>query len=162
MHAGIGCGGIHEERGCLETRLRRFFPTSDFLVEDALIEFHSLERAATADDTAQQGQAAQPSGDWPRAAALWRRAAEATGDAGERARHLKLAAWCDDMAVLSMKRKTKPKDATSSRQTPPHAAFLVGRVSVQPPVLFATCANVGDVVASRAESASSASAAGHV
>lgn len=32
-----------KERGCVLTRYRRNFPASEFLVEDALIEFHALE-----------------------------------------------------------------------------------------------------------------------
>lgn len=59
-----------------------------------------MTRTLTHDDLASQAQAAQRVGDWPRAAALWRRATEATGDAGQRQRCAKQAAWCDDMAVL--------------------------------------------------------------
>jgi hypothetical protein len=32
-----------KERGCLEARYRRLFPTSAFFVEDALLEYHALE-----------------------------------------------------------------------------------------------------------------------
>ncbi|MFQ5732124.1 MAG: hypothetical protein ACE5KM_09220 [Planctomycetaceae bacterium] len=35
-----------KERGCVVTRLRRNFPASDVLYEDALIEFHALEANA--------------------------------------------------------------------------------------------------------------------
>lgn len=35
-----------KERGCVVTRFRRNFPASDFLVEDALLEFHALEANA--------------------------------------------------------------------------------------------------------------------
>ena len=49
---------------------------------------------------ANQAQAAQQTNDWMRAATLWRQAADATDDSGERERCEKLAAWCDDMAAL--------------------------------------------------------------
>ena len=49
---------------------------------------------------AHQAQAAQQTNDWMRAAILWRQAAEATDDSGERERCEKLATWCDDMAAL--------------------------------------------------------------
>ena len=52
------------------------------------------------DDLANQAQAAQQTNDWIRAAILWRQAAEATEDFGERERCEKLATWCDDMAAL--------------------------------------------------------------
>jgi len=91
-----------KERGCLEARHRRLFPTTDFFVEDALIEYHALEHGATAgQDLANQAQAAQRANDWPRAAALWRQAAEATDDAGQRDHYAKQAAWCDDMSALA-------------------------------------------------------------
>lgn len=32
-----------KERGCVVVRRRRCYPASDFLLEDALIEFHALE-----------------------------------------------------------------------------------------------------------------------
>lgn len=32
-----------KERGCVETRGRRNYPASNFLLEDALIEFHALQ-----------------------------------------------------------------------------------------------------------------------
>jgi hypothetical protein len=51
-------------------------------------------------DLANQAQAAQQTNDWMRAAILWRQAAEATDDSGERERCEKLANWCDDMAAL--------------------------------------------------------------
>jgi hypothetical protein len=36
-----------KERGCLEIRYRRMFPTSTFFFEDALVEYHALEHGAS-------------------------------------------------------------------------------------------------------------------
>jgi hypothetical protein len=33
----------HTERGCVTVRHRRCYPASNFLVEDALLEFHTLD-----------------------------------------------------------------------------------------------------------------------
>lgn len=90
-----------KERGCLDARHRRLFPTSAFFVEDALLEYHALEHKATAsDNAASQAQAAQRASDWPRAAALWRQAADTCDDERERHGYLKQAAWCEDMNAL--------------------------------------------------------------
>jgi len=89
-----------KERGCLEARYRRLFPTSAVFVEDALLEYHALEHEATDDDTANQAQAAQRADEWPRAAALWRQAADTCDDERQRHGYLKQAAWCDDMNSL--------------------------------------------------------------
>jgi hypothetical protein len=44
-----------KERGCLAVRHRRMFPTSEFFLEDAMIEFCALEhQAAPGDDLAGQ------------------------------------------------------------------------------------------------------------
>jgi hypothetical protein len=37
-----------KERGCVTVRFRRCFPASDFLFEDAMVEFHALEHGASA------------------------------------------------------------------------------------------------------------------
>jgi len=90
-----------KERGCLDARHRRLFPTSDYFGEDALLEYHALEHEATAgDDVASQAQAAQRAGDWSRAAALWRQAADTCDDEQQRHGCLKQAAWCEDMNAL--------------------------------------------------------------
>lgn len=88
-----------KERGCLEVRQRRMFPTSRFFFEDAMTEYHALEHV-TSDTLAVQAADAQREGNWRRAAAIWREAAEATDDAKQAEWFAKQAAWCDDMAVL--------------------------------------------------------------
>ena len=87
-----------KDRGCIDVRHRRMFPTSGCFVEDALIEFHALQHAGQ--DFAGQAERAQVASAWPQAAALWRQAAEASGDAAQREHYLKQAAWCDDMDAL--------------------------------------------------------------
>jgi hypothetical protein len=87
-----------KDRGCIDVRHRRMFPTSGCFVEDALVEFHALQHAGR--DFASEAQQAQAANAWPTAVALWRQVAEASGDAAERERCLKQAAWCDDMAAL--------------------------------------------------------------
>jgi hypothetical protein len=91
-----------KERGCVIVRHRRFFPTSGFLFEDTMIEFHALEHEPTApDDLANEAQAAQQANDWSQAAELWRKAAAACREPHQCERYLKQAAWCDDMAALA-------------------------------------------------------------
>jgi hypothetical protein len=87
-----------KDRGCIDVRHRRMFPTSGCFVEDALVEFHALEHAGW--DFAGEAQQAQAASAWPQAAALWRQAAEACGDSAVRDRCQNQAAWCDDMAAL--------------------------------------------------------------
>ena len=41
--------GFLKERGCLVTRLRRHYPASTFLVEDAMVEYHALAQGRPAD-----------------------------------------------------------------------------------------------------------------
>ncbi len=41
--------GFLKERGCLVTRLRRHYPASTFLFEDAMIEYHALAEEPLAD-----------------------------------------------------------------------------------------------------------------
>ena len=41
--------GFLKERGCLVTRLRRHYPASTFLFEDAMIEYHALAEGQVAD-----------------------------------------------------------------------------------------------------------------
>jgi len=97
-----------KERGCLEARHRRLFPTSEFFVEDALLEYHALEHGVTAgDDAASQAQTAQRAGDWTRAAELWRQAADTCDDERQRHGYLKQAAWCEDMNALRQEDESK-------------------------------------------------------
>jgi len=88
-----------KERGCLDARHRRLFPTSRFFFEDAMIEYHALEHV-TGDRLAGEAEAAQRTGNWPRAAAIWREAAGACDDERQRHGYLKQAAWCEDMNAL--------------------------------------------------------------
>jgi hypothetical protein len=90
-----------KQRGCLEVRGRRMFPTSKVFVEDALTEFHAL--AEEPPDAMRRAEAAQRRGDWLAASELWREAAEAC-DNEARARYLQLAAWCEDMQTICQKR----------------------------------------------------------
>ena len=49
-----------KERGCLEARFRRLFPTSDVFFEDALLEFHALAAEPPTEDirgTSREGDA---------------------------------------------------------------------------------------------------------
>ncbi len=41
--------GFLKERGCLVTRLRRHYPASTFLFEDAMIEYFAVAEGATTD-----------------------------------------------------------------------------------------------------------------
>ena len=88
-----------KERGCLTVRQRRMFPTSRFFYEDVMAEYHALEHV-TGDTLAREAETAQRAGNWRRAAAIWREAAEMIDDTGQREWFAKQAAWCDDMTVL--------------------------------------------------------------
>ena len=71
-----------KERGCLTVRQRRMFPTSRFFYEDVMAEYHALEHV-TGDTLAREAETAQRAGNWRRAAAIWREAAEMIDDTGQ-------------------------------------------------------------------------------
>jgi hypothetical protein len=98
VHAGIGRGRVPQGPRLHRRPPPPDVPTSGCFVEDALVEFHALQHAGR--DFASEAQQAQAANAWPTAVALWRQVAEASGDAAERERCLKQAAWCDDMAAL--------------------------------------------------------------
>ena len=94
-----------KERGCLEARYRRLFPTSDVFVEDALIEFHAL--AELPPDLVREAEAEQREGNWSEATALWRKAAAECIADDVQARYLKMADWCDEMRAICEEGQTR-------------------------------------------------------
>jgi hypothetical protein len=96
-HASVAIAFL-KERGCVEVRGRRMFPTSDSFFEDAMVEIHAL--AEEPPDAVRRAKAAQRQGDWPKASTFWRAAADTCRAEMDRARYLQFAAWCDDMREI--------------------------------------------------------------